>query len=231
MGCDICNVCLNIITFACEKALFRPKWLKYLLLSLICILFFRWGLRRWVIQQTNKLLNIKLLLYLKYITCLVGLKKGGSPSHFDLVSWGCQWFLYPGMCSISLSYCKTGKKTFQLVLHCKTSCKAMLCTLTPTFKPVLQQIKFLQVVWILTFDWIKLCECHTIHGIYVNCCNTSLLWSRKRTTCTADFVAKRSCPYYRTFTEDLWYYTMVWFHIFSHIVSRCIINEKSPKIL
>ena len=57
----------------------------------------------------------------------------------------------------SLSYCKTGKKTFQLVLHCKTSCKAMLCTLTPTFKPVLQQIKFLQVVWMLTFDWIKLC--------------------------------------------------------------------------
>ena len=130
----------------------------------------------------------------------------------------------------SLSYCKTGKKTFQLVLHCKTSCKAMLCTLTPTFKPVLQQIKFLQVVWILTFDWIKLCECHTIHGIYVNCCNTSLLWSRKHTTCTADFVAKRSCPYYHIFTEDLWYYTMVWFHIFSHIVSRCIINEKYPKI-
>ena len=55
----------------------------------------------------------------------------------------------------SLSYCETGKKTFQLVLHCKTSCKAMLCTLTPTFKPVLQQINFLQVVWILTFDWIN----------------------------------------------------------------------------
>ena len=140
----------------------------------------------------------------------------------------------------SLSYCKTGKKTFQLVLRCKTSCKATLCTLTPTFKPVLQQIKFLQVVWILTFDCIKLC--HTIHEIYVYvdfiyvylylfCCNTSLLWSWKRTTCTADFVAKRSCSYYHTFTEDLlWYYTMVWFHPFSYIVSRCIINVKSPKI-
>ena len=95
----------------------------------------------------------------------------------------------------SKSYYKMGKKNFHLVYR-KTSCKAMSHALTPTFKPVLQQIKFLRVVWILTFDWIKLFECHTIHGVYVTCCNASLLWSWKRTTCTADFVAKRSCPYY-----------------------------------
>ena len=78
----------------------------------------------------------------------------------------------------SLSYCKTGKKNFLLVLHRKMSCKAMLRSLTPMFKLVLQQIKFLQVVWVLTFDWIKLCEWHTIQGIiYVTCCNANLLWS------------------------------------------------------
>ena len=44
------------------------------------------------------------------------------------------------------------------------SSKAMLTVLPPTVKRVLQQIKLLQVAWILTPDWITLRGSHAIHG-------------------------------------------------------------------
>ena len=71
-------------------------------------------------------------------------------------------------------YGKTGGKNVQLVLqHCwKTSSKAMMCVLPPTLKPSLQQIRLLQVVWILTSDWIKLRGSHAIPRTYVTCCKT-----------------------------------------------------------
>ena len=73
-------------------------------------------------------------------------------------------------------YGKTGDKNVQLVLqHCwKTSSKAMMCVLPPTLKPSLQQIRFLQVVWILTSDWVKLRGGHAIPRAYVTCCKTGL---------------------------------------------------------
>ena len=37
----------------------------------------------------------------------------------------------------------------------------------PHIKPVLQQIRLLQVAWLLTYDWIKLRRSHTIYGSYV----------------------------------------------------------------
>ena len=52
--------------------------------------------------------------------------------------------------------------------------------LPPTFKPVSQQIRLLQVAWILTFDWIKFRGRHAIHGSYVTCCKTSLPWAGKK---------------------------------------------------
>ena len=132
----------------------------------------------------------------------------------------------------SLSYCKTGKKTFQLVLHCKTSCKAMLCTLTPTFKPVLQQINFLQVVWILTFDWIKLCECHTIQVMeFMSIVATQVYFGLENTQNVLQILSQRgvvliTISLLRTSDITQW----CDFTFFSYIVSRCIINEKSPKI-
>ena len=73
-------------------------------------------------------------------------------------------------------YGKTGGKNVQLVLqHCwKTSSKAMMCVLPPTLKPSLQQIRLLQVVWILTSDWIKLRGSHAIPRTCVTCCKTGL---------------------------------------------------------
>ena len=53
----------------------------------------------------------------------------------------------------------------------------------PHIKPVLQQIRLLQVAWILTSDWIKLRRSHTIYGSYVTRPKTRLLWAAKcRTT-------------------------------------------------
>ena len=40
----------------------------------------------------------------------------------------------------------------------------MLHVLQPAFKPVSQQTRLLQVVWLLTFDWIKLRGSLAIHG-------------------------------------------------------------------
>ena len=49
----------------------------------------------------------------------------------------------------------------------------------PPFNPALQQIRLLQVVWILTSDWMKLHGSHAILGSYVSCCKTSLPWVGK----------------------------------------------------
>ena len=59
---------------------------------------------------------------------------------------------------LKLSYDKTGnKKNVQLALQhcCKTIWIATLRVLSPTFKPVLQQIRWLQVASVLTSNWIK----------------------------------------------------------------------------
>ena len=59
---------------------------------------------------------------------------------------------------LKLSYDKTGnKKNVQLALQhcCKTIWIATLRVLSPSFKPVLQQIRWLQVASVLTSNWIK----------------------------------------------------------------------------
>ena len=70
-----------------------------------------------------------------------------------------------------------GNKNAQVALqNCgKTSWRVLL----PSFKCVLQQIRLLQVSWILTSDWIKLRGSHAIHGSYVTCCKTCLSWAGK----------------------------------------------------
>jgi len=82
---------------------------------------------------------------------------------------------------LNLSYGWNGQQTRRICFATllQTSWKAMLRVLPPTFKPVLQQTKLLQVAWILTSDWIKLRGSHAIRGIYVTCCNTSLPWASK----------------------------------------------------
>ena len=62
-------------------------------------------------------------------------------------------------------------------------------------KLVLQQIRLLQVAWILTSDWMKLRGNHAIHGSYVTCCKQVCLGPVKRATCT-DFVAKSRTTLY-----------------------------------
>ena len=49
----------------------------------------------------------------------------------------------------------------------------------PTFKPVLQQIRLLQVAWILTSDWTRLRGSHAIDWSDVTCCKTSSSWAGK----------------------------------------------------
>ena len=50
----------------------------------------------------------------------------------------------------------------------------MMCVLPPTLKPPLQQIRLLQVVWILISDWVKLRGGHAIPRTYVTCRKTGL---------------------------------------------------------
>ena len=79
------------------------------------------------------------------------------------------------------SYGKMGNQTVQLVVQhcCKMSSKATFLVLLTTFKPVLHQIRSLQVVWILTSDWIKLLGSHAIHGIYVDLLKNKIVWASK----------------------------------------------------
>ena len=64
-------------------------------------------------------------------------------------------------------------------LCCKTGWKVMLRVLSPTFKPVLQRIRFLEIALILTSDWIKSRGNHAMYGSYVTCCNRRLSWVGK----------------------------------------------------
>ena len=64
-------------------------------------------------------------------------------------------------------------------LCCKTGWKVMFRVLSPTFKPVLQQIRFLEIALILTSNWIKSHGNHAMHGSYVTCCNRGLPWVGK----------------------------------------------------
>ena len=68
------------------------------------------------------------------------------------------------------------KNAYFFFPRCKTSWIAISHVLPPTFESVLQQTRLLQVVWILTSDWIKLRKSHSRapDESYVNCWKTSL---------------------------------------------------------
>ena len=70
--------------------------------------------------------------------------------------------------------------------------------LLPTFKPVSQQIRLLQVAFIMDSDWKNLRGSRAMRGSYVTYCKTSSPWASKtRATCT-DFLAKsRTALYFR----------------------------------
>jgi len=78
-----------------------------------------------------------------------------------------------------LSLRQNGRQKVALQNCCETCLKVILCVLLPTFKPVLQQIRLLQVAWKLSSDWIRLRESH------------DGFWSVKRARCT-DFVRSRT---------------------------------------
>ena len=70
--------------------------------------------------------------------------------------------------------------------------------LPPTFKPVSQQIRLVQVACILGADWKKLRWSCAIRGSYVICCKTSLPWAGKTSASCTDFLAKsRTTLYFR----------------------------------
>ena len=99
------------------------------------------------------------------------------------------------------SYGKMGNQTVQLVVQhcCKMSSKAPFLVLITTFKPVLHQIRSLQVVRVLTSDWIKLLGSHAIHRIYVTCWKTNLFGPVKRATCTHFVAKRRTTPFFASF--------------------------------
>ena len=81
-----------------------------------------------------------------------------------------------------LSYSiETGNRNLQHVLQkCWKRVEWRCCAFYhPHIKPVLQQIRLLQVAWLLTYDWIKLRRSHTIYGSYVTLPKTRLLWAAK----------------------------------------------------
>ena len=57
---------------------------------------------------------------------------------------------------------------------CNFSAASYVAHFTTTFKPVLPQIRLLQVVRVLTSDWLKLPWSHAIHGTSITCCKTKL---------------------------------------------------------
>ena len=88
----------------------------------------------------------------------------------------------------------------QLVLKhcCKTSWKTILRVLPPTFKPVLhEQIRLLQVAWILTSDWIKVRGNHARPGLTSLVAKQVCLGRVERATCE-HFVAKSRTTIFRT---------------------------------
>ena len=84
-----------------------------------------------------------------------------------------------------------GEKNVQLVSehYFKKSWNAVKCILVTPFKPVLQQIGLLQVVWILTSYWIKLNGRQAIHRCWSLVAKQVCYGPVKRATCT-DFVEK-----------------------------------------
>jgi len=88
--------------------------------------------------------------------------------------------------------------------------------LPPTFKPVSQQIRLVQVACILDSDGKKLRGNRAIRGSYATCCKTSLPWAGKtRASCT-DFLAKsRTTLYFRNNfpqPETSWFVArQIWF--------------------
>ena len=84
--------------------------------------------------------------------------------------------------------------------------------LPPTFKPVSQQIRLVQVACILDSDWKKLRGSRAIRGSYVTCCKTSLPWAGKtRANCT-DFLAKSRTTLYFPQPAKSWFVArQIWF--------------------
>ena len=84
--------------------------------------------------------------------------------------------------------------------------------LPPTFKPVSQQIRLVQVACILDSDWKKLRGSRAIRGSYVTCCKTSLPWAGKtRANCT-DFLAKSRTTLYFPQPATRWFVArQIWF--------------------
>ena len=96
--------------------------------------------------------------------------------------------MFPEFCYVlsffsdQLSLRQNGRQKLALPNCCETFLKVILCVLLPTFKPVLQQVRLLQVACKLSFDWIRLRESH------------DGFWPVKRVRCT-DFVS-RTAVYY-----------------------------------
>ena len=53
-----------------------------------------------------------------------------------------------------------------------------------------KKIRLLQVAWILSPDWIKLCRYHAIHRSFVTCCKTSLPCASKTHNYSGLFFSK-----------------------------------------
>ena len=101
------------------------------------------------------------------------------------------WIRTGGSGTNGLRYGKSATKTCNLFCNiaAKRVEKRCCAFYHPRIKPVLQQIKLLQVERIPAFDWTKLRASHAIHGSYVTCCKIVCLGPVKRATCT-DFVSK-----------------------------------------
>ena len=119
-----------------------------------------------------------------------------SSQHNPITVWLPIWFTT----KIPSSYSKVGDKNVQLVLQhcCKMSWIAMLCVLPPSFKPVLEQIRLLQVARVLTPDWIN------YTGVTWLVAKQVYLEPVKHATCT-DFVAKiRTTLYFPQHSFATW---------------------------
>ena len=87
-----------------------------------------------------------------------------------------------------LSYSiETGNRNLQHVLQkCWKRVEWRCCSFYhPHIKPVLQQIRLLQVAWLLTSDWIKSPRSHTIYGSYVTWPKTRFHWAAKCSFCNS----------------------------------------------
>ena len=90
---------------------------------------------------------------------------------------------------------KTCNWYFVLKHCCKMIWKECSEFYHPRITPFLQQIRLLQVVWILTSDWKKLSRSHALLGSYVTSCKTSLPWAGIMPNITAQLILQQ---YYKT---------------------------------